>query len=214
MDGSQAQWPQQELATLLGIEVRRLSPLGGGGFGRPYLAELGDGRTVFVKAGRNAPDGFFDHEAWGLRWLGAVKNGVRTAAVLAAGPELLVLERIVPHRPSPRTAADFGRRLAITHDAGSPAFGREVDSMIASETLPAGSGATDWPDFYARARLRPFLDRAVAAGTISDHDRRAVEQVIDRLPDLAGPAEPPSRRAGCTVISGPAMCSGPMTGRC
>ncbi|GAB3922613.1 fructosamine kinase [Microlunatus endophyticus] len=196
MDGSRTQWPQQELAALLGVEVRRLTPLGGEGFGRPYLAELGDGRTVFAKAQRNAPPGFFDHEAWGLRWLGMVQGGVRTAAVLAAGPGLLVLERIVPERPSRRTAADFGRRLAITHDAGSPGFGREVDSMIASEPLPAGSVATGWPDFYARARLQPFLDRAVAAETIGDHDRHAVEQVIHRLPDLAGPAEPPSRLHG------------------
>lgn len=189
-------WPRQDLERLLGIGVRQLRAVGGAGFGRPYAAELADGHTVFVKAQPDAVPGFFDHEAWGLRWLAEVSDGVRAAQVLAAGPELLVLEWIEPGRPSAAAAADFGRRLAITHDAGAPGFGRDVDSMIASEPLPGGSDAGDWADFYARARLQPFLDRAVAGGAVSDHDRRAIEQLIMELPRLAGPAEPPARLHG------------------
>lgn len=195
MDDS-ATWPRQKITDLLGTPVRHLQPLGGEGFGRPFLAELEDGRTVFVKAQHDAAPGFFDHEAWGLRWLGKVRGGARTAQVLGVGPQVLVLDWIASVAPSPEVASDFGRRLAITHDAGSPTFGREVDSMIASEPLPAGSNAGDWPDFYATARLQPFLDRAAGAGSISDHDRRSIEQVIDQLPRLAGPEEPPSRLHG------------------
>lgn len=194
MDASE--WPRRDLEDLLGIGVRRLRPVGGGGFGRPYAADLADGRTVFVKAQRGAVPGFFDHEAWGLRWLGEVDGGARAAQVLAAGPELLVLEWVESGPPSTAVAADFGRRLAITHDAGAPGFGRDADSMIASEPLPGGSDAADWPEFYAQARLQPFLDRAVAGGGIGDHDRRAVQQVIMELPALSGPDEPPARLHG------------------
>lgn len=194
MDGSK--WPERELGTLLGVGVRRLHPLRGGGFGIPYAAELADGRSVFVKAQRDADPGFFDHEAWGLRWLGEVPDGVRTARVLAVDRELLVLDWIESGVPSGAVAADFGRRLATTHDAKAPAFGRDVDSMIASEPLPSGAGASTWADFYGRARLQPFLQRAVAAGSIGDHDRQAIENVIAELPRLAGPEEPPSRLHG------------------
>lgn len=194
MDGSN--WPEADLQALLGVGVTRLRPLGGGAFGIPYAADLADGRTVFVKAQRAADPGFFDHEAWGLRWLGEVNDGVRPARVLAVGPELLVLDWIESAAPSRAVAADLGRRLAITHDAGAASFGRDVDSMIASEPLPAGSAASSWAEFYGDARLQPFLDRAVARGTISDHDRQPIEDVIGTLPQLAGPEEPPSRLHG------------------
>jgi fructosamine-3-kinase len=178
---------------LLGVGIRRLEPLAGGSFGIPYAAELDDGRTVFVKADRN---GSFDHEAWGLRWLAEVDGGVRTPTVLAVGPGLLVLDRVESVTPSEQAAAEFGRRLAITHRAAAPRFGRDVDSVIASESLPGGSTAATWVDFYREARLRPFLTRAVARGSIGDQDRRAVEQVIDDLHRLAGPEEQPGRLHG------------------
>jgi fructosamine-3-kinase len=194
--GSSArEWPDDRLAALLGVGVRTLRPLGAGGFGIPYSADLEDGRRVFVKADRNATAAFH-HEAWGLRWLAEVDGGVRTPAVLAVGSGLLVLDWVDPAPPSERAAAEFGRRLAITHRAGAPGFGRDVDSVIASEPLPGGGTATSWVDFYRAARLEPFLARAVDRQAIDDHDRRAVEQVIDELPRLAGPEEPPARLHG------------------
>ncbi|HEY9292584.1 MAG TPA: fructosamine kinase family protein [Microlunatus sp.] len=189
-------WPASRIRDLIGVEVSSLQPIGGAGFGRPYRADLTDGRQVFVKADRDAALGFFDHEAWGLRWLGEVTEGARVATVVAAGQDMLILDWVPSSGIASRAAAaDFGRRLAITHAAGAPGFGRPVDSVLASESLPGGEYA-DWPTFYAEARLIPFLDRAVAAGHLDDHDQQSIRRLIGRLPELAGPSERPARLHG------------------
>jgi fructosamine-3-kinase len=60
---------------------------------------------------------------------------------------------------------------------------------IARLTLP-NDAAPDWPAFYARNRLAPLLHEVPASTA------RAVERVIERLPELAGPDEPPARLHG------------------
>ena len=61
-----------------------------------------------------------------------------------------------------------------------------------STTHPRRTGRS----FYARARLEPFLRRAVNRGAIGAADRSSVESVIDDIGSLAGPAEPPARLHG------------------
>jgi fructosamine-3-kinase len=82
--------------------------------------------------------------------------------------------------------------------ASEPAFGAPWPGFIASlpldNTLVTGSDA--WPQWYAARRLLPFLRRAADAGTLGRDGIRAVESVIGRIGELAGPAEPPSRIHG------------------
>ena len=57
-------------------------------------------------------------------------------------------------------------------------------------------GAPTWPDFYATRRVLPYLRLGRDRGALTDADTDAVEQVVGRLADLAGPDEPPSRLHG------------------
>ena len=57
-------------------------------------------------------------------------------------------------------------------------------------------GRSAWPDWYASQRLLPYLRRAADAGALGPAHVRAVEAVIARIGELAGPAEPPSRIHG------------------
>ena len=101
-------------------------------------------------------------------------------------------------RPGPAAAERFGRDLARLHGAGAEAFGAPWPGFIASLPLdnePA-RGPEAWPQWYANRRLLPFLRRAADAGTLAPADVRLVESVADRIGDLAGPAEPPSRVHG------------------
>jgi fructosamine-3-kinase len=54
----------------------------------------------------------------------------------------------------------------------------------------------DWPTFYAERRLRPLAAQARDAGALSAIGAAAVEHVCERLPELAGPPEPPARLHG------------------
>ncbi|HWB67485.1 MAG TPA: fructosamine kinase family protein, partial [Mycobacteriales bacterium] len=116
--------------------------------------------------------------------------------VIAVGDDGLVLEWVEPGRPSPAAAEQFGRSLATLHrDGAGDRYGADAAGFIGRRPLdntPTG----DWPEFYRQRRLAPYLAAAVDRHAMADDDRRAVETVMDRLPDLAGPTEPPARIHG------------------
>ena len=78
--------------------------------------------TSITKRRPHAPAGFFAVEAAGLRWL-HVDGGVEVAEVRAVTDDAITVARIAEATPTAATAAEFGRRLAVTHDAGAAAFG-------------------------------------------------------------------------------------------
>ncbi|WP_234983259.1 fructosamine kinase family protein [Demequina sp. NBRC 110053] len=133
----------------------------------------------FTKTRSDAPAGFFEAEAAGLRWLAAAR-GARVATVLEAEPGRIVLERIVPSRPTPEAARAFGRDLASTHGAGADAFGSppagwDGPLYIGSREMPSHT-ADAWGAFYAQARVEPFLAPAVANGHLTAAEEEQVRE--------------------------------------
>jgi fructosamine-3-kinase len=113
----------------------------------------------------DAPDGFFACEAAGLRWL-RVPGGPPVADVLDVGPDHLDLVRLTEVAPTPAAATDFGRRLAVLHDAGAPAFGSPPEGWTGDgffgpldrpSPMPAGSAGT-WGAFLADCRIAPLIE--------------------------------------------------------
>lgn len=176
--------------SVLGVDVVAATPVGGGDICRASRLTLADGRVVFAKSRPGAPPDFFRTEADGLRRLGAA-GGAPVPAVLAVTDDELVLEWIEPGRPTPAAAAEFGRALAATHAAGSTGFGGTGDGWLGSLRLPNRPAAT-WPELYAEQRVGAALRHAVDRGRIDARDAAAVEQVLEVLPSVAGPAEPPA----------------------
>ncbi|MGH3675153.1 MAG: fructosamine kinase family protein [Mycobacterium sp.] len=139
--------------------------------------------TPFVKRNPDAPPGFFALEAAGLRWL-AVDGGVRCAQVVAHDEVSLTLTRLTSSAPSPATAHDFGVRLAVTHDAGAPAFGDGPNGWTGdgyfgpmSQPLPMSlAGHRGWGEFYAEERLTPMA--GLAAPRLSASARDLIDTVI------------------------------------
>ena len=184
------------LAALLPAEPVRATPVGGGCICAAYRVELADSRTVFVKERADAPDGFFETEAAGLRWLaGAGPAAVPTPTVLAVHPQALVLDWVDAGAATAAAAEHFGRALAATHAAGAPSFGGPQDGWIGSAPLP-NEPADSWAQFYARERVLPYLRDAATRRAIGAGDVRAVETVAARIDDICGPAEPPARIHG------------------
>jgi len=183
------------VAAALGEPVRSVTPVGGGCISDAGRVELAGGRTVFAKAAAGLPDGLLDVEAAGLRWLGEVA-GVRVPDVLAATPEVLVLEWIEPGVRTARTDEGLGRGLAALHRAGAPAFGWHRDGFIGTVPQRNTPSSGDWCAFWATRRIEPLVDRAVAAGTLDPRARTLVDRLADRLPERAGPPEPSARVHG------------------
>ncbi|MET9524288.1 fructosamine kinase family protein [Streptomyces coeruleorubidus] len=185
--------PADVVARLTGRAVTGERPLSG------TLAEvtLDDGRVVIAK--RADDPGAARAEAAGLRWL-AGAGTVRVPAVHGHDGNWLVVDRVTLGRPSREAAVRFGRDLAALHAAGAPAFGAPppdgpADAYIGLAPMRNEPGA-DWPGWYAEHRVLPYLRRAVDQGTVRPGEATDVERVCERLPELAGPAEPPARLHG------------------
>jgi fructosamine-3-kinase len=182
------------------VAVRDARRVGGGDINEAYRVELEDGTRAFVKTRAGVAAGEYATEADGLRWLAQAGSGHGIAPrdsltarglplpeVLGVADDALVLEW-VDEGPAGDEAV-LGRGLATIHAAGAPAFGGPRPLRIGALELP-NEPAADWPTFYGEQRLRPLL------GALSSTGARAVERVIERLPELAGPDEPPARLHG------------------
>ena len=178
------------MTRVLGVAVRRSMPLGGGA----ARVELADGRTVVVKDGPTVAA-----EAAGLRWL-AVPGGPPVPDVLGCDGGRLVTAHVPNGRASATAAAQLGRRLAVLHGAGAPAFGSGppgtgLQAWI-GRTPMANVVGVEWAPWYAEHRLSPYLRTARDAGDLTTDEAAVVERVCGRLPELAGPPEPPARLHG------------------
>ncbi|AKK25604.1 fructosamine kinase family protein [Mycobacterium sp. EPa45] len=139
----------------------------------------------FVKRNTAAPPGFFACEAAGLRWLASAPGGVPCARVLRYDDTSLTLERLRSAPPSEEAAETFGRRLAITHDAGAAGFGAAPPGWHGAGFFgpldhPLAMSLTvhpRWGGFYADERLTPMLKLATGIGPAG---RRLIDGVVER----------------------------------
>lgn len=153
----------------------------------PVLAKRGIGRRAVAA------------EVASLRWL-ADARAVPVPEVLGHDGDWLVATWIEQGQATPAAAEELGHGLAALHASGATAFGQAPpdgpeDAWIGSAAMADVPGPS-WPEWFAEYRIAPYLRRCVDAGTIDHAAAAVIERVGDRLPDLAGPAEPPARLHG------------------
>jgi fructosamine-3-kinase len=184
-----------QVAAVLGGAVVGVTALGtGSGGAGTYRVALLDGGSVFVKATGGQDPGFLASEASGLRWLREAE-GVLVPEVLGISDTLLVTNWINPGRPTPEGAEEFGRQLATLHARGAQCYGAQWPGFIGSLPLD-NHEEEEWPAFYARRRVLPYLRAAADRGAVDADGAAAIERVCDRIEDLAGPPELPARIHG------------------
>jgi fructosamine-3-kinase len=191
-------------ARALGRPLASAHRVAGGDINEAWQVELDDGTRAFVKTRAGAGPGEYATEAAGLRWLGEVEGGPAVPEVLAVrdeAPAFLALAWIDEGRLDAAGEEELGRGLARVHAAGASAFGAPPPGApdgtlrLGAVELPAATGA-DWPSFYAEHRLAPLVRAAADRGALPPGGAAALEAVIARLPELAGPPEPPARLHG------------------
>ncbi|WP_420098965.1 fructosamine kinase family protein [Corynebacterium sp.] len=138
----------------------------------PRLADAGPAAS-YRKHNPGRPG---DWEQAGLDWLdaAAAAGGVPVAGVRARMPAEsgrgrgdLLLRRVTPVAPDVRAAEDFGRRLAVTHRCGAPAFGSGPDGWQGSGYQGPNDSLLDlplaptpsWGDYYAAVVIAPLARR-------------------------------------------------------
>jgi fructosamine-3-kinase len=151
-------------------------------------------------AGADALGAGLAAEASGLRWLGDAA-AVPVPEVLGGDDYALVISWITAAAADRRSAIRFGRELARMHAAGSAGFGAPWPGVIAGLPLPSGprpaaGGEASWGEWYAGARLLPYVRLGRERGALSAGDAAVVEAAAARAAEVGGPAEPPSRIHG------------------
>lgn len=180
---------------LLGHGVVATTPVAGGDICTTTRLRISDGRTAVIKTRPQAPAGFFEREAEGLRWLAEVPDGAPVPELLAADDDCVILAWVEPGKPSTEAAEAFGAALARTHAAGAETFGGEQDGFIGLAPLP-NRPLPSWPEFYASRRVMPYVRAAVDRGALTDDEAATIERTMSRIHSIAGPQEPPARIHG------------------
>lgn len=121
-----------------------------------------------------------------MGWLSEVPGGIRCAQVLRCDAVSLTLRRLESVPATADAAMEFGRRLAVTHDAGATGFGAAPEGWTGpgffgplQRPLPMSLVAHDsWGRFYAEERLAPMLRHA--GDSVDLRTRDLLGEVIDR----------------------------------
>lgn len=166
--------------------------------------------TTFTKSQRDAPEGFFEAEAAGLRWLAAA-GGARVVKVTRASAGFIELERIQTAQPTADAARAFGAQLAVMHGAGAVGFGAAPDGwdgplFIGRREMPRVE-RDSWGAFYAPGRVLPFLDPALAHGFLLEDEAALVREACDAIADGAFDDDAPPARIHGDLWSGNVLFS-------
>ena len=188
-----------EVARITGRVVAETRKLSGGDTAAAFAVRLDDGGELFAKSTSPSMPGAAAAEAASLRWL-AEPGAVAVPEVFGDGEHCVVTEHVPEAAPTAEAAAELGRGLARLHSAGAPAFGSPppggpADAWIGLAPM-RNEPEDDWPTFYARHRVQPYVRRAVDEGALSAESGKVLDQVCEDVSELAGPAEPPSRLHG------------------
>lgn len=165
------------------------NPLDGGYASKTFRVRTTLGRTVVVKTQDPLPPDLYYLEADGLNALRSA-GGFAVPEVLRMTPSFIVLSDLGTAAPSPTYWEDAGRALAAQHAQTAPEFGYHQDNYLG--LLPQRNPWTaDGHAFYAEHRLLRFLEVPTCHDQLPPEDRRRLERVAGRLPDLI-PEQPPS----------------------
>lgn len=166
------------------IDIQQLS---GGHVNRACRLTTSSQASFILKQNATKPDRLFACEADGLELLR--QAGMRTPKVWSAGDDYLLLEDLGHQSDEPDWAA-FGRTIAHQHQHTSDTFGLAYDNYLGP--LPQiNTQTTDGWAFFGQHRVLRYLPEPRCEQSLTPEDRRRVEQLVKRLPDLI-PEQPAS----------------------
>jgi fructosamine-3-kinase len=157
------------MAALAGVAIRRSGP------------------PLFVKSFAEVPAGdLFAAEAEGLDVL-RERGALATPQVVLATEEVLVLSVLRARPPQEAFWERFAHALARMHTSTvHDTFGWQRDNWL-GRCRQDNTWTSDGYEFFARRRLLRWLPERRVRAALDEGDRRALERLCDRLPDLLPP---------------------------
>jgi fructosamine-3-kinase len=167
-------------------DVVAVKPVTGGLAALAGMATRRDAPPVFVKAFAEQPDGApFLAEAEGLTALR--ESGMATPDVILANEELLVLSELQERPRSETYWEQFAHALAHLHTSTvHPRFGWHSDNWL-GRRRQINTWNDDGFTFFAEHRLLRWLDEPRVEAALDANNRKALERLCNRLPDLLPP---------------------------
>ncbi len=170
------------LQNRLDVEISNSRPIQGGDIAESFLIKLSNGDRLFVKTLGDAPYDLFATEAAGLK---ALSSGgyCKTPAVIAVDTHYLALEYLSPKPATADYWQAFGQRLAQLHCLPQRDFGFDHDNYC-GRTRQINTQESDGLAFFGHHRLGYQADLALSQRLIDITERKVIERLIDRLPQL------------------------------
>jgi fructosamine-3-kinase len=189
-DAARRQSVGDELRQLgFGDGIVSVTPLDGGVVSEVVLVDYADGSRVVAKIRPEAPGDFFDVEVEGLTALADTAT-VAVPRVLGSTDRVLVLEALSGRVDQDAAWEAFAHDLASLHrETVGDRFGWSRDGYC-GKLRQFNRWTTDGHAFFAEHRLLRYLQEPASQQLLDQRDRRAVEQLCARLPELV-PALPP-----------------------
>jgi fructosamine-3-kinase len=168
-------------------DVTAVEPVEGGMAALAGIAAQRSGPPLFVKAFADGPeDDLFAAEAEGLDAL-RERGALATPQVVLATRDVLVLSVLRTRPPREAFWEQFAHALARLHTSTvHDRFGWERDNWL-GRCRQENAWTTDGYEFFAQRRLLRWLPERRVQAALDERDRRALERLCARLPDLLPP---------------------------
>jgi len=177
------------LALRLNHPITSIRRLSGGYVASAWLVTFSDGSRAAVKTLAGAPADLFHVEAEGLAALRATGH-VSTPDVLALTDRLLVLQALAARDDSEDSWKAFAHDLATLHRSTMhDRFGWSRDGYL-GRVIQRNPWTANGHEFFAQYRVLRYLDEPLVWHMLTSADRRALERLCDRLPEIV-PVMPP-----------------------
>lgn len=157
-------------------EIVASASISGGCINQVYFIEFANSERAVLKINTEAPDGFFEAEANGLRKL-ASSEAVRVPRVLFVedSASLLLIEAMVESDSVARDYSKLGRDLAALHRVTSQKFGLDSDNFI-GKLNQTNTVSNSWGEFFYKYRLLAQANVGIEIGWMSKSTLRTLKQ--------------------------------------
>jgi fructosamine-3-kinase len=164
-------------------QIAGISRLSGGVIADAWLITYADGTQVVAKTLAGAAPDLFAIEADGLAALRGT-GYLATPQVLAVTERLLLLQALAPLADSAQSWERFARDLAAAHrSTAGDRFGWPRDGYL-GRLRQVNTWTASGHQFFAEHRLLRYLSEPAAEQALDAADRRAVERLCARLPEI------------------------------